>query len=86
MTRPRFYIQRDLITPELDLWAEIENAMTTLPKLHIYGNYNGKPIKLITLPAPAANRLVSVINQFNEKITNVKPEYGNGPHDNEGEK
>ena len=85
MTRPRYYIQRDFMHPEQNLWAEIENAMGGYPKLHLYGNYDQKSVKIMTLPAPAADRLASVIYQFHQMVTDVRPDYN--PHDNdEGEK
>lgn len=87
MVRPRFYLQKDINYPEADLWAEMEGIQSPNPKLLIYTNIDGKPAKLVTLPAAAANRMISVVQKFNQKIFIVPETYKtDDPHDNEGEK
>ena len=87
MNRPRYYLQRDANLPEADLWADMADTQASYPKLLIYTNIDGKPAKLVTLPATAANRMVSVVEKFNHKILTIPETFkADDPHDNEGER
>ena len=83
MMRPRYYLQRDVVHPEYDVWAEMADTTLPNPKLMIYINVDGSPAKLFTLTSATANRLISVIQQFNEKVLTVSADYV-VPHDNAG--
>lgn len=81
--KPRYYIQRNEHYPESDLWVEMEQVGTEHPKFHIYGNYKGHPMKMLTMSVPTANRLMSVVRAFNEKILDVRPDWKTGAEQKE---
>lgn len=81
--RPRYYIQKNDRFPETDLWVEMESTGTDNPKFYIYGNFQGRPVKQLTMSVPTANRLMSVVRAFNEKILDVRPDWKTGAEQKE---
>lgn len=83
--KPRYYIQRNEHYPESDLWVEMEQVGSEHPKFHVYGNYNGHPMKMLTMSVPTANRLAVVVRNFNNKILDVRPDWKAGANQKETE-
>lgn len=63
----------------------MEQINTEQPKFHVYGNYKGHPMKMLTMSVPTANRLAVVVKNFNNRILDVKPDWKTGADQEETE-
>ena len=75
MTKHRFYVQKDLSKPELDLWVELWNQFAEVPVIRFcYNGEKGKEIALELTTATAA-RLRNALDELLELSAKTFDDY-----------